>query len=125
MTCSVCGSDSELVKGKKQCKVCKARYQRKYYLKNKRYFIDKGLDQKQKIRSFIYSLKEKNPCVDCGVSYPYYVMDFDHKYDKNFNVSQMTSRYGKEKLLEEIAKCDIVCANCHRERTYSKYKRIL
>lgn len=63
--------------------------------------------------------KAKNvPCADCGKSYPYYVMDFDHvRGTKVLRISAMQDRK-LEVLEEEIAKCDVVCANCHRERTY-------
>jgi hypothetical protein len=61
------------------------------------------------------------PCADCGVHYPYYVMDFDHREgeDKLANVTRL--RYMSEDTLRaEIAKCDVVCANCHRERTWKR-----
>ncbi len=59
------------------------------------------------------------PCRDCGVSYPYYVMDLDHvRGDKLFPLSYRGA--GEQRLLAEIAKCDVVCANCHRARTYQR-----
>jgi hypothetical protein len=72
------------------------------------------------IRNFVRKRKENVPCVDCGVKYPYYVMDFDHLEDKKFNISYLaaTGRIGTLKM--EIAKCEIVCANCHRKRTYER-----
>jgi hypothetical protein len=47
------------------------------------------------------------------------MMDFDHRdpSTKGFTVSRMVGRATIEAILAEIAKCDIVCANCHRERT--------
>jgi len=52
-------------------------------------------------------------------------MDFDHR-DKNLktgNIGSFVSQayFKKEKLLEEINKCDLVCSNCHRIRTYKRY----
>jgi hypothetical protein len=67
----------------------------------------------------IRDIKEQTPCADCGELFPYYVMDFDHLRDKKRAVSNMRS-YSEVKILEEIAKCDLVCANCHRERTYQR-----
>jgi hypothetical protein len=60
------------------------------------------------------------PCVDCGLGFPSYVMQFDHRdsSQKNYTVTRMIGRAGRAKILEEAAKCDIVCANCHRNRTY-------
>ena len=61
------------------------------------------------------------PCHDCGKRYPPYVMDFDHRPDtlKRKYISQMrTDRW--EDVLVEIDKCDVVCANCHRMRTWKR-----
>lgn len=60
------------------------------------------------------------PCADCGVQYPYYVMQFDHvRGEKRFNLGGGWNN-SMEAIKEEIAKCDIVCANCHAERTYQR-----
>ena len=57
------------------------------------------------------------PCADCGIKYPYYVMQFDHvRGVKLFNLGNTNS--GIKKVIEEIAKCEVVCANCHMERTH-------
>jgi hypothetical protein len=73
----------------------------------------------RKARNIQIVREAKNkPCADCGVPYPFYVMDFDHRENKSFNLSMVAKRhYSEARLLEEIAKCDVVCANCHRERT--------
>ena len=62
------------------------------------------------------------PCLDCGLRFPSYVMQSDHRdsSDKRYTVTRMIGRAGRAKILEEAAKCDIVCANCHRERTYRR-----
>ena len=62
------------------------------------------------------------PCVDCGRTFPYFVMQFDHRdpREKKYLVSQMVGRTGTETILAEVRKCDIVCTNCHRERTYQR-----
>ena len=61
-------------------------------------------------------------CLDCGGRFPFYVMQFDHRdpTEKSFMVSQMISHAGPKTILAEAAKCDIVCANCHRDRTYRR-----
>lgn len=56
------------------------------------------------------------PCADCGVEYPPYVMQFDHLRDKLYEIAD-NYRMALDKLLIEIEKCDVVCANCHAERT--------
>jgi len=73
-------------------------------------------DRSNLVRSF------KNvPCADCGVKYPWYVMDFDHVRGRKFkSIGQMSMacRYAIGTLIEEILKCEVVCANCHREREF-------
>lgn len=66
----------------------------------------------------IQALKAQ-PCADCGKQYPYWVMDFDHRpgEDKVCDVGGSKSR---AKRLAEAKKCDIVCSNCHRERTHNR-----
>lgn len=65
------------------------------------------------------------PCMDCGEYYPPFVMDFDHLRNKTINIADAAVRWTDAKrLLEEIAKCDCVCANCHRVRTYIRRKRM-
>jgi|ERR1039458_437543 hypothetical protein len=60
------------------------------------------------------------PCKDCQVSYPYYVMHFDHvRGVKVRNISRMVqqpSAQSLEDLLLEIDKCEVICANCHALR---------
>ncbi len=72
-------------------------------------------------RLYVRELKEKTPCKDCGKNYPFYVMHFDHLRDKKFNIGSKNS-ISFNKLLNEINKCEIVCANCHAERTYKRKK---
>lgn len=59
------------------------------------------------------------PCADCGNSYPPVCMDFDHvRGEKLFGIAKIRNRgVDWQRVLDEVAKCDIVCANCHRLRT--------
>ena len=72
-----------------------------------------------KRRSALATIKDR-PCLDCGESFPSYVMDLDHRAGttKVSSVSQMLASSPWKKIEAEIAKCDVVCANCHRERTH-------
>jgi hypothetical protein len=62
------------------------------------------------------------PCVDCGRSFAQCSMEFDHRdpTTKVDAVTQMIANSSEDKLLAEAAKCDIVCANCHRLRTHRR-----
>ncbi len=68
--------------------------------------------------------KAKNgACLDCGRFDLYYLMDFDHRdpSQKKFNIgSGTTSCCTIQSLLEEIAKCDLLCVRCHRIRTHER-----
>jgi ADP-ribose pyrophosphatase YjhB (NUDIX family) len=70
----------------------------------------------------VREIKEASPCQDCGVKYPYYVMDFDHRENKKFIISTAYLRRGINIIFEEIKKCDLVCSNCHRQRTQNRIK---
>lgn len=73
------------------------------------------------IRKFVKTYKENNPCHDCFQYYPSVCMEFDHLGDKKFNVSnfkKVTSSIIE--VMKEMDKCDLVCANCHRIRTYKR-----
>ena len=71
--------------------------------------------QRKRNREFVKSIKEISECIDCGESNPL-VLDFDHvKGDKILAISDMSNRaYGIEAIAEEMDKCEVRCANCHR-----------
>lgn len=94
---------------KSRCKKCS-------YLRSVR---NKKSEVANKNRLYIKELKEKTPCTDCGKNYPHYVMQFDHLRDKKFHIGSNTHRNISDFLLE-IDKCEIVCANCHAERTHKR-----
>lgn len=76
-------------------------------------------DKRQTTRKFVIQFKTGKPCLDCGETYPHYMMDFDHvRGEKIGNVEAIAREGNMEKLLEEIDKCDLICANCHRHRTF-------
>jgi hypothetical protein len=94
-------------------------YQKRHYAANREKYVLKAGKWKRKRFKLIQDLK-KRPCGDCGIEYPPYVMQFDHKRDKLFSISTYASRYSLERVLAEIEKCDVVCANCHAIRTHKR-----
>ena len=72
-------------------------------------------------RALIDGLKNR-PCLDCGRSYPSYVMEFHHRdpHTKVFKVSVALVYYNLDLVMAEIAKCDLLCANCHRIREWGE-----
>lgn len=101
------------------------RYLKKHYRDNKQYYFDKKNRRIKEAIAFVNQIKEGKVCADCMTPYPPYVMDFDHREGKMKDrcISLMV-RMGvsHERMLEEIKKCDLVCANCHRERTHQRLR---
>jgi hypothetical protein len=101
-----------------------AEYARKHYEANKEKMKSRAAEATARRREAIrrYLIETKNvPCSDCGKSYPYYVMDFDHIGEKLFDIGN-AARKGKtlQKVVDEVAKCEVVCSNCHRIRTHNR-----
>jgi hypothetical protein len=72
-----------------------------------------------------YEVAKSKPCADCGHSFPACCMDFDHRIgtEKSYCVGTMVAHHYSLNLIEkEVAKCDLVCANCHRIRTRDRRK---
>jgi hypothetical protein len=64
---------------------------------------------------------KKKPCADCKNTFPLVAMDFDHvRGEKSFLVSTAWRWTTKQKLIQELEKCDVVCSNCHRVRTSNR-----
>jgi hypothetical protein len=80
---------------------------------------ESGLRREQ--TDLLQRLRE-GPCADCRHACPFYVMEFDHRSpaSKSFELTRMVGRVSTHELLQEAAKCDVVCSNCHRERTYRR-----
>lgn len=97
---------------------------RKHYARNSEAIQKRTVKNNRLIRlrnkAYIDSVKSTKPCADCGVSYPPYVMQFDHIVDgKRGNVADMArSGFSIENIQLEIDKCELVCSNCHAERTH-------
>jgi hypothetical protein len=84
--------------------------------------IDKKLahQNKQQLKKILSEIKESSGCVECGIT-NHIVLDFDHLRDKKYNISRMVhDGFSLAAIKKEIEKCEIVCANCHRIRTYNR-----
>jgi hypothetical protein len=71
-------------------------------------------------RPRVDAIKLERGCADCGYRRAPEALDFDHrdKAGKTWNVSQLALSCAWERVLAEIAKCDVRCANCHRIKTF-------
>lgn len=103
------------------CRTCCAAYRKKY---RKQAYVKKQMADywRNGPRGAFIIERKTVPCFDCKKTYPYYVMDFDHRDagEKLFEISQHPKGVTLEDIKSEIDKCDVVCANCHRERTFSR-----
>lgn len=72
-------------------------------------------------RAWLNEIKLSAGCADCGFNSHPAALDFDHRPGevKDFNISNKTD-YDRDLVLAEIAKCDVVCSNCHRIRTATR-----
>jgi hypothetical protein len=99
------------------------RNSRRHYEENRPVYLSTKTHTREQVQAYLRKVKDV-PCADCGVKYPFYVMQFDHLGDKAFNIS-MEGRNGSvswARLSREVAKCEVVCANCHAERTYQRIR---
>lgn len=104
------------------CKECRTQYNKEWYKNNKEQHkktAGKSRDKyRLEIRSLILNYFVTHPCIDCGERNPL-VLDFDHvRGQKKFALSQAARLgYNKDRVLKEIEKCEVRCANCHRLKT--------
>jgi hypothetical protein len=75
-------------------------------------------ERRAALGTWVLNYLQTHPCVVCGESDPI-VLDFDHiRGKKKYPVTYMIShQYCLETVIEEIAKCQVLCANCHRRKT--------
>lgn len=96
-------------------------YSKDYHLKlsisKKREYQNVANIRARKIKEFLANYKISIGCKDCGYKKHHSALDFDHISKKSLNVSFSKSISQAKK---EIKKCEVVCANCHRLRTYKR-----
>ena len=110
------------------CRPCHRDLCRSWYRANRDEARERAHDGRIRRRSEgfdrIRAYLVQHPCVDCGESDPD-VLGFDHRRleDKSFNISTLLSAgYSWDKVLAEIRKCDVRCANCHQRRTAQQFE---
>jgi hypothetical protein len=107
------------------CRNCKKEYDAAWYKRNRSKRRAKVKADRQSYGEWLDSLKEGKRCLDCGQAYPSYVLEWDHLPDavKTLVVSDTRrAAFSKKRILEELEGCELVCANCHRERTFGDRK---
>jgi hypothetical protein len=95
---------------------------RNHYEKHKHKIIKQVRNRKEELHEWVDSLKKGQLCLDCGRTDIPFLMDYDHLDNKEFSISfAWMNGYSKERILEEIAKCELVCCRCHRIRTHARF----
>ena len=136
LTCYMCGETkpeadfafADMAKGTRQrhCRKCQAAYRRAHYLANRHEYINRETARiaayQVENRALILAYFQLHPCVDCGETNPV-VLDFDHRDPslKRSEVARLAASRPWAQVLNEIAKCDVRCANCHRRRTARQF----
>lgn len=94
---------------------------RRHYERNREVYRERNDRKRARLRQMVVEAKSV-PCTDCGETLPPYCMDFDHRDrgEKEALISHLVNQLSTRRLLAEIAKCDVVCANCHRIRTWQQ-----
>jgi hypothetical protein len=102
------------------CRPCRADYHRAHYEANRERYVAQARDRKRALALertlYLIEYFRTHPCVDCGESDPV-VLEFDHLREKAFNIGAALPYRRWQSILDEIEKCVVVCANCHRRRT--------
>ena len=108
-----------------RCRKCHATYRRQHYLRHRdRYFSQANAqtrrnraDKLQRLREFLLN----HPCVDCGET-EVATLEFDHvdPSTKLMEVGRIIRHRNWSAVQDEIAKCVVRCANCHRRRTIAQ-----
>lgn len=108
-----------------RCDVCKAAassYSKEYRARHPKRMADATKRHRDKKRDRIQAVKLERGCQDCGYNTHPAALDFDHvRGDKSAGLAHMWSSTW-DKIAEEIEKCEVVCANCHRVRTANRRK---
>jgi len=90
------------------------KWHQEYYQRNKDKYAEAQRRKRAKNREYIDSLKGTLKCQNCPENHPR-CLDFHHEADKVMAISRAARNWGLKRLKEEIAKCVILCANCHRK----------
>ena len=104
------------------CKLCRRAYDRDYNLRNQGRWRELKQIHKSDRRRWLRELKTDKPCTDCGKVFPPEAMEWDHLpgTEKLGELGTTLSQRSRKLILQEIAKCELVCANCHAIRTRAR-----
>lgn len=100
-----------------ECKECHRKIAKEHYKKNKKIYIKNRRRRINKLKIWFAHLKSQLKCANCGEDC-IICLDFHHleSEEKDYEVAQFVyGGYSKDRIIEEIRKCIVVCSNCHRK----------
>jgi hypothetical protein len=98
-------------------------YRRDWYQRNKEHAKGKVLERKATIKRWFKDMKSSLKCNRCSEDNPA-CLEFHHSNpdEKEHIITQMVScGWSVEKIKEEMEKCEVLCANCHRKEHFTKF----
>lgn len=140
--CTKCGTEKPIteyfikdkLKGRlhAQCKLCYKLHRQSYHLihyeKYRQQYLQRAQIRRERLRSEfrtnMLAYLSNKACIECGEA-DMRVLEMDHidPAQKKFSVSQAVKLgYSWQEVLEELKKCQILCANCHKRRTAEQYQ---
>lgn len=135
--CSKCNEEKSLTneffnfrtrsktKFRSDCKVCQNLKQSECYKNKKSHYYDSHkiyrADLLKVNQILMWDFLLKNPCVVCGETNPV-VLEFDHLRDKKYCISEILFSHKWESVQKEMAKCQVLCSNCHKKKTAKDFK---
>ncbi len=97
-------------------------YMKKWYAKNKQKHIEYVTDCKKKKREWFEEIRNSLRCTECGETH-IATLDFHHEYPEAKETEVVMAvhlNWSKKRILAEIAKCIVLCSNCHRKLHWEK-----
>ena len=95
--------------------------QRDHYYRNKDRYLKRNRERKKKLKKLWLEFKSSLSCEMCGENH-ISTLDFHHieKHPDNRPVNKLVSNYNFKEAYEEIKKCAVLCANCHRKHHHNR-----
>ncbi len=103
------------------CRDCQKQYRKDHYYNNKEKYLKKASKYRKDFYIWFHDIKKKLKCEECNEN-RYWVLDFHHldPTEKEESLTVLVQRSSKENVLKEIAKCKVLCSNCHRDFHYKE-----
>jgi hypothetical protein len=92
----------------------------RWHYRNRNVNAERTLQRRAELRAWVYRLRQSHGCSRCTEDNPA-CLEFHHvdEADKEMQIGRMvTHGYSRERIEEEIEKCIVLCANCHRKEHY-------